>query len=73
MSISKPGTDKCRGFGFVKYSMEEDAQRALQEIKDYDGKKLSLSMAKKKINDKKKAGLGEENSTSCKLIYHTVF
>uniref|UniRef100_A0A3B3D9V2 RNA binding motif protein 28 n=1 Tax=Oryzias melastigma TaxID=30732 RepID=A0A3B3D9V2_ORYME len=53
--VREKGTDKCRGFGFVKYSMEEDAQRALQEIKDYDGKKLSLSMAKKKINDKKKA------------------
>uniref|UniRef100_A0AAQ5YYY2 RRM domain-containing protein n=1 Tax=Amphiprion ocellaris TaxID=80972 RepID=A0AAQ5YYY2_AMPOC len=48
-------TEKCRGFGFVTYSMEEDAQRALKEIKEYDGQRLSLSVAKKKIKDKKKA------------------
>lgn len=37
--------------------MEEDAQRALKEIKEYDGKRLSLSVAKKKIKDKKKTGM----------------
>lgn len=47
---------KCRGFGFVTYSMEEDAKRALKEIKEYDGKKLSLSVAKKKLINKKKTG-----------------
>ncbi|KAM9854619.1 RNA-binding protein 28 [Aulostomus maculatus] len=51
--VRNKGTEKCRGFGFVTYSMEEDAQRALTEIKDYDGQKLSLSVAKKKIKDKK--------------------
>ncbi|KAM9352380.1 RNA-binding protein 28 [Symphorus nematophorus] len=53
--VREKGTEKCRGFGYVTYSMEEDAQRALKEIKDYDGKKLSLSVAKKKIKDKKKS------------------
>uniref|UniRef100_A0A8C7XQF5 RNA binding motif protein 28 n=1 Tax=Oryzias sinensis TaxID=183150 RepID=A0A8C7XQF5_9TELE len=62
--VREKGTEKCRGFGFVKYSMEEDAQRALKEIKDFDGKRLSLSLAKKKIDDKKKAGLNEENNTN---------
>ncbi|XP_040895014.1 RNA-binding protein 28 [Toxotes jaculatrix] len=52
--VREKGTEKCRGFGFVTYSMEEDAQRALKEIKEYDGQKLSLSMAKKKIKDKQK-------------------
>uniref|UniRef100_A0A3Q1G398 RNA-binding protein 28 n=1 Tax=Acanthochromis polyacanthus TaxID=80966 RepID=A0A3Q1G398_9TELE len=52
-------TEKCRGFGFVTYSMEEDAQRALKEIKEYDGQRLSLSVAKKKIKDKKKAAVKE--------------
>ncbi|KAM4553583.1 RNA-binding protein 28 [Fundulus diaphanus] len=52
--VREKGTEKCRGFGFVTYSMEEDAQRALKEVKEYDGKKLSLSVAKKKIREKKK-------------------
>lgn len=51
------GTEKCRGFGYVTYSMEEDAQRALKEVKEYDGKKLSVTVAKKKMKDKKKPGV----------------
>lgn len=57
MFIYEPGTEKCRGFGYVTYSMEEDAQRALKEIKEYDGRKLSLSVARKKIKDKRKTGV----------------
>ncbi|KAF3688901.1 RNA-binding protein 28 RNA-binding motif protein 28 [Channa argus] len=52
--VREKGTEKCRGFGYVTYSMEDDAQRALKEIKDYDGQKLFLTVAKKKIRDKKK-------------------
>ncbi|KAF0041194.1 hypothetical protein F2P81_007092 [Scophthalmus maximus] len=48
------GTETCRGFGYVTYSMEEDAQQAMTQIKDYDGQRISLSVAKKKITDKKK-------------------
>ncbi|XP_015237416.1 PREDICTED: RNA-binding protein 28 isoform X2 [Cyprinodon variegatus] len=51
--VREKGTEKCRGFGFVTYSMEEDAHRALKEVKEYDGKKLSLSVAKKKMREKK--------------------
>ena len=54
--ILKTGEEKCRGFGFVTYSMEEDAQRALKEVKEYDGKRISLTVAKRKIKDKKKPG-----------------
>ncbi|XP_026222386.1 LOW QUALITY PROTEIN: RNA-binding protein 28 [Anabas testudineus] len=57
--VREKGTEKCRGFGYVTYSMEEDAQRALKEVKEYDGKRLSLSVAKKKIKDKKKAAAKE--------------
>ncbi|XP_031723050.1 RNA-binding protein 28 isoform X2 [Anarrhichthys ocellatus] len=52
--VSEKGTEKCRGFGYVTYAMEEDAQRALKEVKEYDGRKLSVTVAKKKINVKDK-------------------
>ncbi|XP_061629443.1 RNA-binding protein 28 [Phyllopteryx taeniolatus] len=53
--VREKGAEKCRGFGYVTYAMEEDAQRALKDIKEYDGKKLSISVAKKKLKDKKKS------------------
>ncbi|XP_078139213.1 RNA-binding protein 28 isoform X2 [Centroberyx gerrardi] len=52
--VNEKGTDKCRGFGYVTYAMEEDAQRAMKEVKEYDGQRISLSVAKRKVNDKKK-------------------
>ncbi|XP_071004863.1 RNA-binding protein 28-like isoform X2 [Oncorhynchus clarkii lewisi] len=52
--VKEKGAEKCRGFGYVTYSMEEDAQRAVREVKDYDGKKINVSVAKKKLNDKKR-------------------
>ncbi|XP_005802112.1 RNA-binding protein 28 [Xiphophorus maculatus] len=62
--VREKGAEKCRGFGFVTYSMEEDAKRALKEVKEYDGKKLSLSVAKKKLNNKKKTEKEEASETS---------
>ncbi|XP_074534718.1 RNA-binding protein 28 [Halichoeres trimaculatus] len=52
--VREKGAEKCRGFGYVTYSLEEDAQRALKDIKDYDGQRLSISVAKRKIKDKRK-------------------
>ncbi|XP_054633033.1 RNA-binding protein 28 [Dunckerocampus dactyliophorus] len=52
--VKDKGVAKCRGFGYVIYAMEEDAQRALKEINDYDGKKLLISVAKKKLKNTKK-------------------
>ncbi|XP_041745750.1 RNA-binding protein 28 isoform X2 [Coregonus clupeaformis] len=52
--VKEKGAEKCRGFGYVTYSMEEDAQRAVREVKDYDGQKINVSVAKKKLNDKKR-------------------
>ncbi|XP_054475753.1 RNA-binding protein 28 [Anoplopoma fimbria] len=57
--VTEKGTVKCRGFGFVTYAMEEDAQRAVKEVKQYDGKKVSVTVAKKKITDKRKAATTE--------------
>lgn len=53
--VKEKGTETCRGFGYVTYSMEEDAQTALKEIREYDGQRVFLSVAKKKITVKKKA------------------
>lgn len=52
----KSDAEKCRGFGYVTYSMAEDSQRAMKEIKDYDGQRISVSVAKKKQQDQKKTG-----------------
>uniref|UniRef100_A0A8C9UX56 RNA binding motif protein 28 n=1 Tax=Scleropages formosus TaxID=113540 RepID=A0A8C9UX56_SCLFO len=52
--VKEKGTDRCRGFGYVAFSMEEDSRKALKETIKYDGRKLSVTAAKKKAYDKKK-------------------
>ncbi len=47
-------TEKCRGFGYVTFSMEDDAQRALKEVREFEGEKIFVTVAKKKPDDKKK-------------------
>lgn len=37
--------------------MTEDLQRAIKEIKEYDGQKITLCVSKKKIHAKKKSGM----------------
>ncbi|XP_036373537.1 RNA-binding protein 28 [Megalops cyprinoides] len=53
--VKEKGTEKCRGLGYVTFSMEEDSQRALREIKEFDGQKISVVVAKKKQNKRKGA------------------
>ncbi|XP_056273452.1 RNA-binding protein 28 [Pseudoliparis swirei] len=57
--VNEKGSDKCRGFGYVTYAMEEDSQRALKEVKEYDGQRLSVVLAKRKLKEKKKTAPGE--------------
>uniref|UniRef100_A0A8C2YZM6 RNA-binding protein 28 n=1 Tax=Cyclopterus lumpus TaxID=8103 RepID=A0A8C2YZM6_CYCLU len=64
--VTEKGSDKCRGFGYVTYSMEEDSQRALKEVKLYDGQRLSVTVAKRKIKDKKKTE-NEQNKSVKKI------
>ncbi|KAL2093703.1 hypothetical protein ACEWY4_011015 [Coilia grayii] len=52
--VNDKESGKCRGIGYVTFPMAEDAQRALTEIKQYDGQKIRVSFAKKKLRDKKK-------------------
>lgn len=49
--------------------MKEDVEQALKEIKEYDGQKLSLSLAKKKIHDKKKTGVCKTSSARVHHLY----
>ncbi|KAM8891580.1 RNA-binding protein 28 isoform 2-T2 [Spinachia spinachia] len=52
--VKEKDTGTCRGFGYVIYSMVEDARRALKEAKEYDGRRLIVAVAKRKIKDKGK-------------------
>ncbi|TNN86212.1 RNA-binding protein 28 [Liparis tanakae] len=68
--VNEKGSDKCRGFGYVTYSMEEDSQRALKEVKEYDGKRLSVILAKRKIKEKRKTekdGAPKEKDAALKV------
>ncbi|XP_078091861.1 RNA-binding protein 28 [Mustelus asterias] len=53
--VKEKGSQTCRGFGYVTFSLPEDAQKALKEVKFYDGQKLAASLAKKKLLGKKEA------------------
>lgn len=52
-------TEKCRGIGYVTFSMEDDAQRAMKEVKEYDKQKIFVTVAKKKPDHKKKKKKGK--------------
>ncbi|MBW00565.1 RNA-binding protein 28, partial [Eschrichtius robustus] len=56
----------CRGFGYVTFSMLEDVQRALKEITAFEGCKITVTVAKKKLRNKSKEKGKTENSESPK-------
>lgn len=63
-SLSAPdcaGSKACRGFGYVTFSMLEDVQRARKEITTFEGCKINVTVAKKKLRNKpkEKEGNGE--------------
>ncbi|KAM4747733.1 RNA-binding protein 28 [Rhinophrynus dorsalis] len=66
--VRERGTEKCRGFGYVTFSMLEDAQRAMKEIKEYDGKKIEVMVAKKKQSEKDKKTKSEDTSELPKKV-----
>ncbi|KAM8973416.1 RNA-binding protein 28 isoform 2-T2 [Pelodytes ibericus] len=66
--VRERGTEKCRGFGYVTFSILEDAQRAMKEIKTYDGSKIEVMVAKKKLRDKEKKPKSEESNTEPKNV-----
>lgn len=48
--------------------MAEDSQRAMKEVKDYDGQRISVSVAKKKQQDQRKSGEIEDLLTNQRLM-----
>ncbi|XP_026543651.1 RNA-binding protein 28 [Notechis scutatus] len=55
VAVTAPGGEACTGLGFVSFSLPEDAQRALREIRAFDGRRVSLALARPK---RRRAGGG---------------
>ncbi|KAK7813851.1 hypothetical protein U0070_002501 [Myodes glareolus] len=64
--VTEKGSKACRGFGYVTFSMLEDVQRALKEITTFEGCKINVTVAKKKLKNKSKEKKKNENSESPK-------
>ncbi|XP_022437559.1 RNA-binding protein 28 isoform X2 [Delphinapterus leucas] len=64
--VTEKGSKVCRGFGYVTFSMLEDVQRALKEITTFEGCKITVTVAKKKLRNKSKEKVKTENSKSPK-------
>uniref|UniRef100_A0A8D2AYH0 RNA-binding protein 28 n=1 Tax=Sciurus vulgaris TaxID=55149 RepID=A0A8D2AYH0_SCIVU len=64
--VTEKGSKVCRGFGYVTFSMPEDVQKALKEITTFEGCKISVTVAKKKLRNKSKEKKKNENSESPK-------
>ncbi|XP_076980762.1 RNA-binding protein 28 isoform X2 [Tamandua tetradactyla] len=64
--VTEKGSKACRGFGYVTFSMVEDVQRALKEINTFEGCKINVTVAKRKLRSKLKEKGENENSVSPK-------
>ncbi|XP_004677061.1 PREDICTED: RNA-binding protein 28 [Condylura cristata] len=64
--VTEKGSKECRGFGYVTFSMLEDVQRACKEITTFEGCKISVTVAKKKLRSKSREKGENGNSKSPK-------
>ncbi|KAG6920995.1 RNA binding motif protein 28, partial [Chelydra serpentina] len=58
------GSETCRGFGYVTFSLLEDAQRALREVTTFEGHEIKVDVAKKKLREKKQQPPGAPETPS---------
>ncbi|XP_023592853.1 RNA-binding protein 28 isoform X1 [Trichechus manatus latirostris] len=66
--VTEKGSKACRGFGYVTFSMLEDVQRALKEITTFEGCKINVTVAKRKLKHKSKEKGKNENLESPKKV-----
>ncbi|KFO21963.1 RNA-binding protein 28 [Fukomys damarensis] len=64
--VTEKGSKACRGFGDGPFSMLEEVPRALREITTFEGCKINITIAKKKLRNKSKGMRKNENSESPK-------
>ncbi|XP_020857947.1 RNA-binding protein 28 isoform X2 [Phascolarctos cinereus] len=62
--VTEKGSKTCRGFGYVTFSMLEDAQRALKEVTTFEGCKINVIVAKRKLKNKTKGKEKKECSVT---------
>merc|ERR1711874_260919 len=64
--VSDKESGKCRGFGYVKFTMLEDAEKASNSVKKVNGRNVHIIYANKK-EKKKRFGVpksrGDEQTT----------
>uniref|UniRef100_A0A8C0QP55 RRM domain-containing protein n=1 Tax=Chelonoidis abingdonii TaxID=106734 RepID=A0A8C0QP55_CHEAB len=60
--VTRKGSETCRGFGYVTFSLLEDAQRALREVTTFEGHEIKVAVAKKKRAEAEKAKRGPQES-----------
>nr|XP_045016826.1 RNA-binding protein 28 [Jaculus jaculus] len=61
--VTEKGSKTCRGFGYVTFSMLEDVQKALKEITTFEGCKINVKVAKKKLRSKSKEKKNENSGS----------
>lgn len=61
--VKNKDSEKCKGYGYVTFSLFDDAEKAKEKIKSLDGRKLYISYADRKKDEKKKKKAKISNDT----------
>ncbi|XP_062469638.1 RNA-binding protein 28 [Pezoporus occidentalis] len=58
--VTEKGTQRCRGFGYVTFSLDEDAQRALEEPPPWGSHRLTVTPARRRGQKPPRGGAVQE-------------